>query len=64
MFDWPGLLKAGLQGLGLAPEEFWTLTPAELRLMLGEGASSLPMARDGLEALLERYPDEFERKKP
>ena len=37
-FDWPGLMRAGLIGLRLKPAEFWALTPAELRLMLGEGA--------------------------
>ncbi len=35
-FDWPGLMRAGMRGLGLRPAEFWALTPAELRLMLGE----------------------------
>ena len=54
-FDWPVLMRAGLQGLRLNPEAFWALTPAELRLMLGQGAT--PMNRAGLEALLAAYPD-------
>ena len=24
-FDWPGLMRAGMQGLGLKPHEFWAL---------------------------------------
>jgi uncharacterized phage protein (TIGR02216 family) len=57
-FDWPALMRAGLQGLGLKPAEFWALTPVELRLMLGEREGVRPMARDGLEALLRAFPDE------
>ena len=59
-FDWPALLRAGVQGLGLRPAEFWALTPAELSLMLGEQSGPRPMARDGLEALLAAFPDETE----
>jgi uncharacterized phage protein (TIGR02216 family) len=59
-FDWPALLRAGVQGLGLRPGEFWALTPAELRLMLGERQGARPMARDGLEALLAAFPDHEE----
>ncbi len=56
-FDWPGLMRAGMQGLGLKPAEFWALTPAELLLMLGDSPSSAPMGRAGLEALAARFPD-------
>jgi uncharacterized phage protein (TIGR02216 family) len=56
-FDWPALMRAGLQGLGLRPAEFWALTPVELRLMLGERQGVQPMARAGLEALLRAFPD-------
>ena len=56
-FDWPALMRAGLHGLGLRPAEFWALTPAELRLMLGQAGGVRPMARDGLEALLRAFPD-------
>lgn len=55
--DWPGLMRAGLRGLGLRPREFWALTPAELALMLGEGAARAPLTRAGLAALVERWPD-------
>ncbi|MCR9247891.1 MAG: phage tail assembly chaperone, partial [bacterium] len=34
-FDWASLLRAGVRGLGLRPDEFWALTPAELHLLLG-----------------------------
>ena len=38
--DWAGLMRAGLRGLGLTPEAFWRLTPAELAMMLGEAAGT------------------------
>ena len=55
--DWAGLMRAGLRGLGLRPHEFWALTPAELALMLGEGAARAPLTRAGLAALSARWPD-------
>ena len=60
--DWPGMMRAGMQGLGLAPEVFWRLTPAELRLMLGSGAGEAGMDRARLDALLAAYPDVTEGK--
>ncbi len=56
-FDWPALMRAGMLGLGLRPDDFWRLTPAELRLMLGQGGDDVPMNRAGLEALRTAYPD-------
>ena len=56
-FDWPALMRAGLQGLRLSPEAFWALTPAELRLMLGQTEVAAPLNRAGLDALLAAYPD-------
>ena len=56
-FDWPVLLTTGVQRLGLRPEEFWRLTPAELALMLGQGVSETSLARAGLEQLMSAYPD-------
>ncbi|MEM1350737.1 MAG: rcc01693 family protein [Pseudomonadota bacterium] len=55
--DWANLMRAGLQGLRLTPETFWDLTPAELRLMLGDPEKSGPLLSDGLEALMAAYPD-------
>lgn len=56
-FDWNSLLRVGLTQLGLKPSEFWALTPVELALMLGPGASDAAMSRSALDALLMRYPD-------
>jgi uncharacterized phage protein (TIGR02216 family) len=55
-FDWPSLMRAGIRGLGLRPEEFWALTPAELHLLLG-GDGSAPLGRSGLDVLMAAYPD-------
>ncbi len=55
--DWPGLLRAGLGRLGLAPEAFWRLTPLELKLMLGVEALSPPLTRARLEELATAFPD-------
>lgn len=60
--DWPALLRAGLHGLGLKPDEFWSLTPAELQVMLGATAAQVPLLSDGLAALMAVYPDRSERK--
>ena len=59
-FDWPGLMRAGLRGLGLRPAEFWALTPAELALMLGHGAGAPAMGRQRLMQLAAAYPDRKE----
>ncbi|MCU0912076.1 MAG: phage tail assembly chaperone [Rhodobacteraceae bacterium] len=57
-FDWPGLMRLGLRGLGLTPAEFWALTPAELMLMLGQdGGASPPLSRARLMELAAAYPD-------
>lgn len=59
--DWPGLMRAGLRGLGLRPEQFWDLTPAELALMLGVEDGDQRMTRDRLADLMSRFPDAAER---
>lgn len=56
-FDWPALMRAGMGGLRLTPEQFWALTPAELALMLGVEGGSKPLRRDGLAALMDAFPD-------
>lgn len=56
-FDWPAMMRAGLQGLGLAPDAFWRLSPAEFLVMLGEVPEAAPLGRAGLEALIARFPD-------
>ncbi|WP_027244013.1 rcc01693 family protein [Leisingera daeponensis] len=55
--DWPALMRAGMAGLKLLPRDFWQLTPAELRLMLGEAAAPRPLGRDRLAALMAAFPD-------
>ncbi len=59
-FDWPALMRAGMTGLRLEPAAFWRLTPAELRLMLGQGGGAAALSRAGLDALLAAYPDTVE----
>ena len=55
--DWPALMRAGMQGLGLRPQDFWALTPAELMLMIGAGEGQAPLDRARLEALAAQFPD-------
>lgn len=55
--DWPGLLRVGLHGLGLTPEQFWRLTPVELRIMLGAEAQPAPLTRARLAELAAAFPD-------
>ncbi|MFB2593675.1 rcc01693 family protein [Paracoccus sp. p4-l81] len=60
--DWPGLMRAGIGGLGLEPDRFWALTPAELALMLGlSGAEAEPMDRNRLAAMAAAWPDQVTR---
>ena len=57
-FDWPALLRAGLQVLRLRPDEFWALTPVELLLMLGiEKGGVDSLSRAGLAELSKKFPD-------
>jgi uncharacterized phage protein (TIGR02216 family) len=55
-FDWPALLRVGAAG-GLKPAEFWTLTPAELVLVLGLEAVEKPLNRARLAELERMYSD-------
>lgn len=60
--DWPGLMRAGMGppakgGLGLHPRDFWTLSPAELSLMLGVTPEAGAMTRNRLAELSARFPD-------
>lgn len=56
-FDWRGLMRAAVRGLGMTPQAFWALTPAELWLMLGPEAADMPMGRSRLDELSRIYPD-------
>ncbi|SNT71808.1 rcc01693 family protein [Paracoccus seriniphilus] len=55
--DWVALMRAGLHGLGLHPDQFWSLTPAELALMLGIEAGLSGMTRARLAELSKAFPD-------
>lgn len=55
-FDWAGLMEIGINRLRLKPDEFWRLTPAELRLMVGP-AGPKPMGRERLADLMAAFPD-------
>lgn len=55
--DWAMLMRAGLNGLGLKPAEFWALTPMELMIMLGRDGGSAPLGRERLDALAAAFPD-------
>jgi uncharacterized phage protein (TIGR02216 family) len=55
--DWPGLMRAGLGGLGLEPAVFWGLTPVELRMMLGADQAAPPLTRARLDELARAFPD-------
>jgi uncharacterized phage protein (TIGR02216 family) len=57
LFDWPGLMRAGMTRLGLGPDEFWALTPFELKLKLGLGDAADRMTRDALSGLAASFPD-------
>jgi uncharacterized phage protein (TIGR02216 family) len=50
-------MRLGLLELGLTPEVFWSLTPAELMLMAGLGAHSGHLTRADLTELLAQFPD-------
>jgi len=50
-------MRAGMQGLGLAPEAFWRLTPAELKIMLGADRIAPSLTRARLDELAAAFPD-------
>lgn len=55
--DWSALMRAAIGARGMAPAQFWSLSPAELMVMLG-GGRQMPMGRDGLADLLRDFPDD------
>ena len=57
-FDWAGLLRAA-GVVGVRPSEFWRLTPAELRMLLGRDAGTAPLSRSRLEELAAAFPDDM-----
>ena len=60
--DWPGLMRLGMVQLGLAPEVFWRLTPAELQMLTGpEPTGQAAFTRARLDALERAFPDRMRR---
>ena len=57
MIAWARLMRLGMVRLGLSPEVFWSLTPAELMLLAGEGFGRAAMTRARMEELAARFPD-------
>lgn len=57
LIDWAGLMRAGLQGLGLSPDAFWRLSPIELKIMLGADNALPPLTRAQLAELAAAFPD-------
>ena len=57
LIDWAGLMRAGLQGLGMTPDAFWRLSPIELRIMLGADNALPPLTRARLTELAAAFPD-------
>ena len=57
VLDWPALMRAGIQGLGLTPQAFWQLTPVELKIMLGADQVAPAFTRARLDELSAAFPD-------
>ena len=57
--DWPGLMRVGMVHLGLAPEVFWRLTPAELQFLAGPEPAAVPFTRARLDVMARAFPDEM-----
>lgn len=56
-FPWAAFMQAGLGTLGLSPRAFWAATPREIRAAFGPALRGFP-AREEMERLMQRYPDE------
>ena len=59
LINWSDLMRAGLGGLRLSPDVFWTMTPRELTAAIGAVAAA-PMTRSRLQALAQEFPDTCE----
>lgn len=58
-FPWKQAIGFGLGVLKLPPEQFWRMTPRELAYAIeAVTGRTAPLGRDGLAALMKRYPDE------
>ncbi|MCF6303512.1 MAG: phage tail assembly chaperone [Devosiaceae bacterium] len=65
-FPWDNVMKFGLGTLGLAPGDFWTMTPRELSAaydaIVQNSQSKAPIVRHELTGLMARFPDEENEK--
>jgi len=60
--EWRALMQTGVCVLGLKPDEFWALTPAEFIFLATDGRSAqTPMNRKALAMLMTRFPDRPEK---
>ena len=63
-FDWDLLMRFGLGALGIAPRDFWRMTPGEfdaaVKGRVGAFTDGAPMSSARLASLSERYPDRGE----
>ena len=57
LIDWRGLMRVGFHDLRLQPAQFWQLTPAELRVMMGVEAGAPALTRARLAELAAAFPD-------
>ena len=53
---WAELLRRAVR-LGVAPEAFWRLSLKEWRMLTQGPSSAAPIGRDGLERMMEAWPD-------
>lgn len=56
-FDWPALMRLGINRLRLPPEEFWRLTPIEFLLLIGQQDAASSTTRETLDQLVRAFPD-------
>ena len=59
-FPWDDAMAFGFGILKLSSQQFWQLTPRELAAAMAarRGPIIAPMPRDGLNALMQKFPDE------
>ena len=54
-FPWRAAMRFAVGELGIAPHDFWRMTPRELAMLVPDGV--VPLDRERLRSLIERYPD-------
>lgn len=53
---WVRIFEVGVRSLGLSPQDLWDLSPAEFRILAGDGGPA-PMGRRRMDDLLAAFPD-------